>query len=458
VDGRAAAVSEGAAKAIPCTNPPDINGDGAVDFCDTVLYLHDLASGSLRSDFNCDGRVDLADNTVYGQHYCEGPSPVATPSGSTIGVYFDEAGTITQLDNVPMFAYVDAYVVAHNAPDLGGYTFDLQFSNALLNFQQYPPAGSVHVGGFNTTALHPCVRGGESFCLPAGETTVLMHYRWRYSTGQNLTIGILPYVDCGSPSEHPAYVSCGGSCDWNYFDPAAIGMAVVNPVDFNENGLADIFEVPGFQYYQIHGASEGTGWSMGIRDPGGNWGPYYSMDNVLPVGAPASEFVAAFVAWLNTVSPSVHAATGFSDDMFYVSIPGTGAFELGVGAFGVAPDCWVSLGTECSFNPTLAEIADPATGVPERSVFGLANYPNPFNPRTTISFELPDAARVDLSVYDPAGRLVRTLISGRDTRAGHHESVWDGCDESGNVLAAGLYIYRLDAGNRSEASTMILLK
>jgi predicted GH43/DUF377 family glycosyl hydrolase len=72
----------------------------------------------------------------------------------------------------------------------------------------------------------------------------------------------------------------------------------------------------------------------------------------------------------------------------------------------------------------------------------LPNSPNPFNPATTIGFEIPFAARTSLSVYDAAGARVRTLVS--DTRAaGAHRVAWDGRDDAGRPAASGLYFARL---------------
>jgi len=71
----------------------------------------------------------------------------------------------------------------------------------------------------------------------------------------------------------------------------------------------------------------------------------------------------------------------------------------------------------------------------------LGNHPNPFNPRTTIRFELPAAGRVELAVYDAAGRRVAVLADGYET-AGEHEVVWD---TTGH--APGVYLYRLTAGS-----------
>jgi hypothetical protein len=75
----------------------------------------------------------------------------------------------------------------------------------------------------------------------------------------------------------------------------------------------------------------------------------------------------------------------------------------------------------------------------------LQNAPNPFGARTAIAFELPEAAPVDLKIYDVAGRLVRAYAQG-ELPAGRHEVVWDGKDATGDEVAAGMYIYRVEAG------------
>jgi len=70
------------------------------------------------------------------------------------------------------------------------------------------------------------------------------------------------------------------------------------------------------------------------------------------------------------------------------------------------------------------------------------NYPNPFNPETTIRFELPEAAQVSLAVYNLFGQEVRTLVFG-NKKAGYHSVEWDGRDERGREMPSGLYLYRL---------------
>ncbi len=85
------------------------------------------------------------------------------------------------------------------------------------------------------------------------------------------------------------------------------------------------------------------------------------------------------------------------------------------------------------------------------------NYPNPFNPHTTIGFDLADAADVRLSVFDVRGRLVDTPVDG-PLAAGKHEIAWTGKNRQGGDLPSGVYTYRLDVGAHSSARKMTLLR
>ncbi len=89
----------------------------------------------------------------------------------------------------------------------------------------------------------------------------------------------------------------------------------------------------------------------------------------------------------------------------------------------------------------------------------LPNYPNPFNPSTTIRFDLPLAATVNLAIYDVRGRLVKTIASGDALAAGRHEVEWNGTDDRGTAVASGVYTLRLMSdGGQSQARRMTLLK
>jgi len=85
------------------------------------------------------------------------------------------------------------------------------------------------------------------------------------------------------------------------------------------------------------------------------------------------------------------------------------------------------------------------------------NYPNPFNPSTNIKFELPQASRVVLRIYNTLGQEVLTLVNQQMT-AGVHAIQWDALDDSGVRVSSGLYIYQLRAGSFTATKRMTLMK
>ena len=85
------------------------------------------------------------------------------------------------------------------------------------------------------------------------------------------------------------------------------------------------------------------------------------------------------------------------------------------------------------------------------------NFPNPFNPRTSIRYALPSDAKVKLVIYNVLGQKIKTLVEGHQT-AGYNTVWWDGNDENGDQVASGIYFYRLEAGKFNEVKKMMLLK
>ncbi|MFH1568083.1 MAG: FlgD immunoglobulin-like domain containing protein [Gemmatimonadota bacterium] len=101
-------------------------------------------------------------------------------------------------------------------------------------------------------------------------------------------------------------------------------------------------------------------------------------------------------------------------------------------------------------------------GAPVPDDYALGNnYPNPFNASTTIGFSIPDGGRalpVTLTIYNAAGQRVSTLVAD-ELKAGQYNATWDGTDESGRIVASGVYHYRLHAGQEFvETRQMTLLK
>jgi len=85
------------------------------------------------------------------------------------------------------------------------------------------------------------------------------------------------------------------------------------------------------------------------------------------------------------------------------------------------------------------------------------NYPNPFNPSTTISFSIPNAGRVDLAIFNLKGQRVKTLVKG-ELNQGQHSVVWNGQDESGRPVASGVYLYKLHGASEVMTRKMMLMK
>lgn len=113
---------------------------------------------------------------------------------------------------------------------------------------------------------------------------------------------------------------------------------------------------------------------------------------------------------------------------------------------------------------SLAQLAagDSATSVhagnPVPKAFRLHHaYPNPFNPRTTLKYEIPENSRVRLVVYNVLGVEVSTLVD-RVAGAGTYETFWDGTNGRGNRVATGMYIVKLEAGTRTQSRKILLLK
>ena len=102
------------------------------------------------------------------------------------------------------------------------------------------------------------------------------------------------------------------------------------------------------------------------------------------------------------------------------------------------------------------EEMDVESAIPD--VFALSpNYPNPFNPLTTIKYQLPEDVHVRISIYNILGQKVRSLVNG-DMQAGYYSVEWDSRDGRGIHVASGIYFYRIEAGTFVQTRKMLLIK
>ncbi len=109
-------------------------------------------------------------------------------------------------------------------------------------------------------------------------------------------------------------------------------------------------------------------------------------------------------------------------------------------------------------NGSYTDVEDNDSATLPETLWLSCNYPNPFNPQTTIEFELPDDQIVSLSVYDLSGRSVKTLARNASYSAGSHSVTWRGRDENGSDVPSGSYIIRLETDSGVEARKVALVR
>jgi Flagellar hook capping protein len=86
-----------------------------------------------------------------------------------------------------------------------------------------------------------------------------------------------------------------------------------------------------------------------------------------------------------------------------------------------------------------------------------SNFPDPFNPITTIQYSLPEDGSVNIFIYDVAGRLLKTLVSSSQT-SGYKSIQWDGTNNKNEPVAGGIYFYTLEQKELRQTKKMLLLK
>ena len=119
---------------------------------------------------------------------------------------------------------------------------------------------------------------------------------------------------------------------------------------------------------------------------------------------------------------------------------------------------------------TLSETAEPLFWLEDQELdirknfdyiptdyFLKQNYPNPFNPITTLVYELPEDSFVDVTVYDILGNVVNNLINTNQS-SGYKSVQWDATNNQGETVSAGVYIYKIQAGDFVDTKKMIFLK
>ena len=176
-----------------------------------------------------------------------------------------------------------------------------------------------------------------------------------------------------------------------------------------------------------------TGYQYSQKKGEGAWG---SAQNIMGSGP-------------TTVS---HTVTGLDNDSLYV-------FTLqAVNSVGTGPHTqWVYATPRAALSkPALSDDAEFVSDVPD-TFFVAQNFPNPYNPETTIPYGLPEGVHVRLVIYNVLGQEIRTLVNEMQP-AGYHRVVWDNKDAFGRSVSNGVYLYRIVAGDFVQTKKMLILK
>jgi len=112
------------------------------------------------------------------------------------------------------------------------------------------------------------------------------------------------------------------------------------------------------------------------------------------------------------------------------------------------------MGDQNTTNCETASVIDETLPI----TYNLHNaYPNPFNPVTTLRYDLPEDANVNITIYDMMGRVVKTMVNTQQN-AGFKSVQWNATKNMGQSVSAGLYLYTIQAGEFRQTKKMVLLK
>lgn len=257
-------------------------------------------------------------------------------------------------------------------------------------------------------------------------------------------------TDGGNTWSTPIRINDDPSGNWQWFGTMSVAPNGRIDVVWNDTRNSGVAQVS--QLFYASSSDGGTTWSANQAiSPA--WDSYLGWPNQFKIGDyyhMVSDAVGASLAWAATFNGE--------QDVYYLRI---GDYDCNVNGVPDSLDLVQGTVTDLNHNgiPDVCEGFRTSDVAPPPTSFALLqNLPNPFNPSTTIHFEVPSpGAYVLLRVYDARGRVVRTLFRGYAT-PGQGTSTWDGKDDGGTSVASGTYYYRLEAPSFRQARAMVLVR
>jgi hypothetical protein len=352
------------------------------------------------------------------------------------------AGIVRQSNNVAIPGAVitaGTYTATSNAT--GAYSLQVPAGThtvtcSAAGFATATQTGVVVVTGQTTTlnfVLQPTgIVLDESFegatFPPAGWTQIIT------DTGAANTYGVTPtWCRVGTITLNPPVVPPDGTWQaalwwsYNHQDEWLISPQFTCPNDaqLTFKSYVQLGSTHDDHYYVKVSTDGGSSWTPlwdATSQPGGAYNNYPTNPITIPLAAYANQNIK--LAWHADDPPS-------NDGLWYIWVMDDIVVE------GVVA------------NP------EPATPVIATALSG--NYPNPFNPETTISYSVKDKQNVRLEIYNLKGQKVRTLV--QETKsAGTYQVKWDGTDDQAQKVTSGVYLYRMQAGDYTSVRKMIMLK
>ena len=493
----------------------DVNGDGAIDDADGFIPNPELEWGYIFDPNGGDGVPFNGDEPLQftGYYFTSNFLAAAGALAATFGQFSDPAILLdTDNDGVPdthpWIVYymqlgldqVSALVAtADSLADLGMQglsttTFGLPAANAA--------ALGAAVGAYAGTTLTALLTAGVETVSAITQTA---QATGAYAVGALASAGV--QVDDSDHDYVPAGMTMYADLESPGFEDGAEDSTNVVPLGWEEGQsgghistemLSDAHSgdyavelgvEAGSGYaviFQDHATAGGTQWTLSawIRDvsdadPGGNFaalkmeafdaaGGMVTQVETIQTGVTSdwTQFSATFTVAPTAVSARAvlvatrwdgGAATAYQFDDVEMSRVSAGNGRL---VFQVGNNCIPDFSTQ-RVNPVFANaggvgVESEESMIPEK--FALYdNFPNPFNPTTQITIDLPEDAYTELTVWNIMGQQVATVYSG-SLNAGRHNVTFNGRDMNGSMLSSGMYIYRVTAGKYNATKKMTLMK
>jgi hypothetical protein len=415
------------------TNIGDVNSDGYDDFAQIALY-----PSPLQYEIHLGGPL-LSDTPTYITHRITGAAAKAADFNNDgildLAISSNSNGGFVKIFRIgATFDTVPEFII----PDTSAY-FGSRILSGDFNGDGYP---DLVVGAYLRSI--PFVKfywGGPNFdTIPDLEITrnSAQFGRILLSVGDVNADGYGDLLISGGTEDRYGVYYGGPNIDTtmdlmiDWAGPSSFSPPTAATVgDFNHDGHPDIlvsYEVPSAFYFQVEMFLGGT-----------------HIDSI-----PEIHFE-------ETDVPDVQAS--FAKEIANIGdFNGDGVDDFAAFSKTESGCCWwseINVFAGWNSNPTDVNI-DPHTQLP--ASYSLHTpYPNPFNPSTTISFDLPKRAGVKLVVFDVLGRELRKLID-QEMAPGAHSVKWDGTNDVGKAVASGVYFYRLSADQYTNCKKMLLLK